>query len=1653
MMQACRVSQFALLVIVLVSLAGPVQPVAHAGALPPAKRVLVPLMGWERGTWNAQFSVWLAAMGSGGYAIESPAQPPQLMAAQMLGSFDAVAMTTRSAQQGVLEPAFQQALIEFVRQGGGLILVVTADQHLWQNTPISLALPTTFYRPGPGWGTAAACRSVKLQPTGEHPAVAGLDWADAPPVSVVWRTPAPDSDFFRGALQMLGPREDLLKPSANANWAEILVADDAERTPVAVAGTFGRGRVLVWGVGLGGDPNKSDVPAPFTQWQGFALLWRQIVAWAAGAGKIAAPQPAVWVVGDAVDNPKGDAAGPWKFVQTVSYPLAESGLSHATDPASAQAAIVLKAEPERDADLARLAAAGKPLVVCDPKALDGALKARSPLAPEPAAAPAMPPITFGAAAPPSKAAAKAAPQSSATEVKDVPLLPPAQWKFRATNSVTFQHDMLEKWCARDFDDAAWETRPGGDAAQKIGGKQVPFTGALWYRAHINLPPAVPPHFAWTFRVRQSLFRSQLRAWIDGEEQKLDGWSLRLDGVKPGEHVLAIRVYDAGGGSYWQGSRELYDNHGLLAVTAEVRPPSAAPRQSWGSTWGFAGPTDVTRGACSKLPADAPVLFRTRAEGDRDWLLTLSLTEEQAGRTPLLLLDEPGLIRTVTVNGKPIDRIAQGAWDGVSGGNTTAFLLDGVLKAGDNTVRFRPDLTRLRNLDYPVSPETLVPCGLPRLEFTGDLQALVAEDPELRPLVPNRLFKPGAVRAAMPGARVLLRWNDGRPALVEHDGVFAFTSDIAAQLNAAIVHRWQVPWETAGPWDYQSGDGIPRGDSLLCENAAPLLSAILARKLAAGGPRLVDVRPLPASREVELTIENPGEAGDAILASRVLNWQCSIIASTQTPLKLAQGRNAVKVFVPTSGFAGEAMKDEFAIRASLRTADGAAGLAYIEKVFELPPAIRATIETDSLAARVAAGAIPERLPYNPDFRGRHLWWPLLYEDPGSMVYLDGETAHFRLAFTNTTAEPRVAKMAIELTAQGRREVEMRLQFNLAFAPGQRLSQEFEHPLTGGFEPYLLRVSVDGRPAASRALYAVKPWKRCFNIDSAPRDGGISFNCYIPFSYLQQPDNIIPSEQYKIHRDPHVPGPFPELLEWWIATGTGTQGHGGGVNGYNGLTQGFGWGPFYRPAFNAPDQMSVLPNGQPVMHYLADGLRRQHIGPARYEVADFWVNYWVPLNWNTLSAFREWLAANDAPAVTAFHPQTMGEARQILRDRLAVRWNEWQAEVAIGGWSAIRDAAAPGSLFWCQAEHAWIATQGVRSVASDDPADGRKVASFLSGLFGAADADPATSRMGWGYRFRSFTETTAAALVPAMHLNVTTLRHVYFLNEQRMSNAGNATPETYRAHAYDTIWAATVRPDGTLRAVVDTPPSEITIYPNQPWSGLKFGNLLYNQMYQLATVAEPQQALGLLWMARPASAVQPDARTVYETLCNAGVPLSAMIGGEFLEVAQKTGAAGVVCYATEKLDPREAARLGALAAAKLPVVCLVPPGSADVKATLPAGVTAVDLPAQFSPEAVRGVAQVIGAASGDVLSAGDGTCVYGFHAQGRAFVVVQNMWGTARSVKLRLAAGAAAIAGDAAAVNLNDNTPLATRTDAGTIELNVPVQPYDAVLVMLIGIERK
>jgi len=482
---------------------------------------------------------------------------------------------------GFLQASGKPALREFLRQRGGLILLITAEQGAW-HVPFSFVLPTTFYRPGPGWGTAAAARNVRLLPVVKHPAIPEMDWSLAPPVHSVWHVAPPDGELFRGALQLIAPREQLIKPLLNAQWTLLMMGDDAERSPAAVAGSYGRGRIVVWGADLGRDFNgEQGETTEFTSWEGFVPLWRAVAQWVCGAGKTASPAPSIFIAGAGdriIPKAWGKEDPGATYHRIVSYPLEDFGLSRTHSADAASAALVLEHDQGTDAALAQMQRAGKPL----PARFDGTLKGASPLSDAIAQPPAFKPITIGEPAPAPPPAPQRQQPPPVPRLEDAALQPPSEWKFKATNSVTFQRDMTERWYSADFDDSAWEARPAGSAAQTVGGLKLPYYGTLWYRAAFDRPAEVPEDAVWTFQAgAPGSFHSKLQVWVDGIEQELDGTSLRLENVKRGRRMLAVRIFNSGGASYWQASRELAPG---VQWTTRCRPAACSSARPNMRTW-------------------------------------------------------------------------------------------------------------------------------------------------------------------------------------------------------------------------------------------------------------------------------------------------------------------------------------------------------------------------------------------------------------------------------------------------------------------------------------------------------------------------------------------------------------------------------------------------------------------------------------------------------------------------------------------------------------------------------------------------------------------------------------------------------------------------------------------------------------------------------------------------------------------------------------------------------------------------------------------------------------------------------------------------------------------------------------------------------------
>ena len=528
--------------------------------------------------------------------------------------------------------------------------------------------------------------------------------------------------------------------------------------------------------------------------------------------------------------------------------------------------------------------------------------------------------------------------------------------------------------------------------------------------------------------------------------------------------------------------------------------------------------------------------------------------------------------------------------------------------------------------------------------------------------------------------------------------------------------------------------------------------------------------------------------------------------------------------------------------------------------DLPPGLAISIATDSIYDRLKSKSLPESLARDAGLSGTPSLVAAVERRPRRHGLSIGRNGHISVSVANQSEQSVSLPVIIDFFAQGRGQRERRV---------ERLGR---HCTTGPVDrddptSSARRLRTVSRAGADR--WQGRPLEMRFLLR----------NSAVEAEFLHRRESHVRLLQLRVapalrgldaagqragqtSLRPRNDGEWFRTEEWYVQNRTGAVGNGGGYNEFTGESCGFGWGPFFTSNYYCPDQMGLMPNGQPVLHYVADGLRmRAFPEPVRTEVADFWANYWVQARWNSLANFREWLAVNDPAAAARFTPQTLAEARAMVAGPLAREYDRWQTAVIIGGWGAARAAFPAGSQLWSQAE--------VCGVASDRSAPATELVRFLARRDAAADIDPGTSRVGMGFRYRAYLEGTTAAFAPDdVHFNATCIRHMYNTNDQRMRNMGNCTPETFRAFASETVWGAAVRPDGTLRSILDTPYSELEIGAA---TGLNAGNRIYNQTYRLGAFVEPERALGLLWVAVGERETRLSSRQVFETLRDSGVPL--------------------------------------------------------------------------------------------------------------------------------------------------------------------------------------
>ena len=254
--------------------------------VPATKRVLADGETTYRGDC---YKAWFKAMESAGWQVESLnfedaevcKRLSAMTALELLARYDVIAILSHHAATTM---AMFPALEEFVRQGGGLVVVQTSQYETWFQQPINEMLPITVFRQGDGWHTELAARSYHLARVGSHPITEGIDWSECPPLAMLAPTWTPDSEMLRGCLMMVAPRETIVKGLINTRWQEILRADDLEHRSAAVVGQYGRGRVFVFGGWLGMAEYR-DGMTDFVHWSGSARLWRNALRLVVGAGQ------------------------------------------------------------------------------------------------------------------------------------------------------------------------------------------------------------------------------------------------------------------------------------------------------------------------------------------------------------------------------------------------------------------------------------------------------------------------------------------------------------------------------------------------------------------------------------------------------------------------------------------------------------------------------------------------------------------------------------------------------------------------------------------------------------------------------------------------------------------------------------------------------------------------------------------------------------------------------------------------------------------------------------------------------------------------------------------------------------------------------------------------------------------------------------------------------------------------------------------------------------------------------------------------------------------------------------------------------------------------------------------------------------------------
>ena len=675
-------------------------------------------------------------------------------------------------------------------------------------------------------------------------------------------------------------------------------------------------------------------------------------------------------------------------------------------------------------------------------------------------------------------------------------------------------------------------------------------------------------------------------------------------------------------------------------------------------------------------------------------------------------DEP------TISAAPI----RGKDRGIAKQTTISFVLSGHLRPGLNWLAFPADLQNLYGMRMAVPAGLGWSVPLPKLEFSGQLDAMDWAQPLSR-LSGGGLVHRGKLITPPVGAAVLARFSDGSPAVARIGSITFATSDQSRDWQQWIEEEVRIDWaatkergkspDILDPSNLQNVNHAS-GDPVQADGAqvvATLLHSTpqILRAGPCGHPRPASGCPGDGGAVVYLAPANTPR----ILSYQLRNWMGMLLAEG----RLAVPSQAQQVVVPapagdpsplTTGLRGNRW-----LRAALLDDGGAVVCDYLETRVDTRPPVEVLLSPSDGLQR----DLPVSIPGAPNYNPRNLLWSLASECPASPVVVPGERIRLRAMCRNTTAQPQ--QVALDLVWQGALESKPVAISTLSFtlAPYEQRTEvlpcgfqaaDMQFTVLAGKDASSLRRLPAGQQptgdlttgrvlawagdalVSELPLIAVRPWKQFASYSErlAPQQGAPAGFEMSQFFHTPSIESLadLPHLWWSATKGGH----WYSAVDWWRDHFVDTTGAGGGFDGFKGKSN-FAWGPYdsvYESASLALDNAGYLPDGIQYQEFLYAGISREYnrftrgTDPLEMQVADYWGNGATSQRERNLVHFLRWRAAQGRP----LHIDTVSQVKQRLKEDPAVH-EDWRIFV--------RDAY----LAWCRQYMAGLPPHSVNSSQGD------------------------------------------------------------------------------------------------------------------------------------------------------------------------------------------------------------------------------------------------------------------------------------------------------------------------------------------------------------------